>query len=112
MEALWDRGALTTADIIAEVAEPQEWSDATVKSLIGRLLKKAAIRSRRQDGLTLYEALVGRDEHVRSESRGFLDRMFGGELVPFVSHFSEHQPLSKSDIAQLKALLERLEDDR
>ena len=40
MEALWRRGPLVVEDIIGEVAPAQNWSDATVKSLIGRLLKK------------------------------------------------------------------------
>jgi predicted transcriptional regulator len=110
MEALWRRGPLSVTDIIAEVADAQEWSDATVKSLIGRLLKKDAIRSSRAEGRTLYKAMVARDDYVRDESRGFLDRLFGGDLAPFVSHFSDHHALSKSDIQQLRALLEKLDD--
>ena len=45
MDALWRRGPLVVEDIIAEVAPPQQWSDATVKSLIGRMLKKKTIQS-------------------------------------------------------------------
>lgn len=109
MEALWQRGALSVLDIIAEVAEAQAWSDATVKSLIGRLLKKNAVQSSRVDGRTLYMAMVTRADYIRDESRGFLDRLFGGDLTPFVSHFSDHHALSKSDIQQLRALLEKLD---
>jgi len=110
MEALWQRGALSVSDIIAEVAEAQAWSDATVKSLIGRLLKKNAVQSSRVDGRTLYMAMVTREDYIRDESRGFLDRLFGGDLTPFVSHFSDHHhALSKSDIQQLRALLEKLD---
>ena len=109
MEALWQRGALSVSDIIAEVAEAQAWSDATVKSLIGRLLKKNVVQSSRVDGRTLYIAMVTREDYIRDESRGFLDRLFGGDLTPFVSHFSDHHALSKSDIQQLRALLEKLD---
>ncbi len=109
MEALWRRGPLTVSDIIAEVADAQEWSDATVKSLIGRLLKKKAIQSGRAEGRTLYKAMLAREDYVRDESRGFLDRLFGGDLAPFVSHFSEHHSLSRNDIQQLRALLEKLD---
>jgi len=109
MEAVWRHGALSVLDIIAEVAEVQAWSDATVKSLIGRLLKKNAIQSSRVDGRTLYRAMVTREDYIRDESLGFLDRLFGGDLTPFVSHFSDHHALSKSDIQQLRALLEKLD---
>jgi len=111
MEALWRRGPLVVEDIIAEVAPAQSWSDATVKSLIGRLLKKTALQSYREKGRTYYRPLVQRDEYLLSESRGFLERIFGGQLAPFVSHFTEHQTLTPEDRAKLKALLAKLDDD-
>ena len=109
MDALWRRGPLVVEDIIGEVAAPQQWSDATVKSLIGRMLKKKAIQSTRRDGRTWYRPLVERDEYMAAESQSFLDRIFGGRLAPFVSHFAEHQALSPEDVAQLKALVDRLD---
>ncbi len=111
MEVLWRRGALVVEDIIGEVAAPQQWSDATVKTLIGRLLKKKAIQSTRRERRTWYEPLLPRDDYMLAESQSFLDRMFGGRLAPFVSHFAEHQKLSTEDVAQLRALMARLDDD-
>ena len=111
MDALWRRGPLVVEDIIADVAPGQSWTDATVKSLIGRLLNKKAIQSVRRDGRTFYQPLVARDEYMSAESRTFLDRIFGGRLAPFVSHFAETDQLSADDIAQLKALIARLDKD-
>ncbi len=110
MEALWRRGPLVIEDIIAEVAAAQNWSAATVKALIGRLLKKKAIESVREGGRAHYKPLVERDAYVIAESQGFLDRMFGGELAPFVSHFTERRKLSEKDLARLKALIAKLDD--
>ena len=109
MEALWRRGPLVVEDVIAEVAGPQQWSDATVKSLIGRMLKKKAIQSTRQQGRTWYRPLVEREDYRLSESRNLLDRIFGGRVAPFVSCFAEHDKLSPEDVAQLKALIARLD---
>ena len=110
MDALWRRGPLVVEDIIAEVAGPQRWSDATVKSLIGRMLKKKAIQSIRREGRTYSQPLVERDDYMLAESRSFLDRIFGGRVAPLVSHFAEHEKLSPEDVAQLKALIARLDD--
>jgi BlaI family penicillinase repressor len=112
MDALWRLGPLGADDIVAETAPARRWSDATVKALIGRLLKKQAIASFREDGRVRYRPLVGRDEYLAAESQGFLDRMFGGELAPFVSHFAERRTLKPQDLARLKALVEKLDDDR
>ena len=109
MDALWRRGPLVVDDILTEVAGPQNWSDATVKALIGRLLKKKAIETRRANGRAYYHPLVERDAYLLGEGRTFLDRLFGGELAPFVSHFAEHQPLSAEDRERLRALVAKLD---
>ena len=111
MDALWRRGPLVVEEIIADTAPAQGWSDATVKALIGRLLKKRALESVREAGRVRYRPLVGRDDYLAAESQGFLDRVFGGELAPFVSHFAKARKLKPEDVARLKALLEKLDDD-
>jgi predicted transcriptional regulator len=110
MDALWRRGPLVVEDIIADVTPAQKWSDATVKALIGRLLKKQALASFRDGGRTRYRPLVERDDYIAGESQGLLDRLFGGELSPFVSHFAERRKLAPEDVARLKALIAKLDD--
>ena len=111
MDALWRRGPLVVEKIISETAPAQGWSDATVKALIGRLLKKKTLQSFRKDGRTWYRPLVERDDYMMAESQSFLDRIFDGRLAPLVTHFAEHRKLSPDDVAQLKALIARLDDD-
>jgi predicted transcriptional regulator len=60
MEAVWRAGPLTADQIVAEVGEPQGWGEATVKTLINRLLKKKALVSERSEGRTRYRHLVTR----------------------------------------------------
>jgi BlaI family transcriptional regulator, penicillinase repressor len=110
MEALWRRGPLAADEIVGTVAEVEPWGEATVKTLINRLLKKKAIRSARAEGRHRYEPLLRREDYVHSESQGLLDRLFGGRLAPLVSHFAEHRALSPEDIAHLKKLIEALGD--
>src|SRR5450432_443017 len=109
MQALWRRGSLTVDEIIAEVAA-QNWGEATVKTLINRLLNKKALRGARDGGRYSYSPLVQRADYVQAESQGLLDRLFDGKLAPLVSHFAEHRALSPDDIARLKRLIEELDD--
>jgi BlaI family penicillinase repressor len=110
MEALWRRGPLTADEIVAEVAGAEQWGEATVKTLINRLLKKKAIQSVRAEGRHRYQPLVQRADYVQAESQGLLDRLFGGQLAPLVTHFAEHRALSQDDIARLKRLIEELDN--
>ena len=53
-----------------------------------------------------------REAWVLEESQGLLQRLFGGRVAPLVAHFSEHRKLSRKDIAELRRLLEELDDGR
>ena len=111
MDALWRRGPMTTEEIVADVGASQSWGDATVKTLINRLLKKKALKSERSDGCHCYHALVQRTDYVQAESQGLLDRLFDGELAPMVAHFAKNRALKPAEIARLKKLISELDDD-
>lgn len=111
MEALWTRSPLTAEEIVAEVAGPQGWGEATVKTLIQRLIKRKALRSQRIDGRVRYVPLLHRADYLQAESQTLLDRLFDGRLSPLVAHFAERRALSADEIARLKALIADLDDD-
>lgn len=111
MEALWRKHPLTAEQITAVVARRQDWSAATVKTLIGRLLKKRAIAADRDGRRYLYTPLVQRADYVHEESQGLLDRLFDGRLAPLVAHFSERRQLTRRDIAEIRRLIQELDND-
>lgn len=110
MEALWTKSPLTVEEILEAVAGPQGWGEATVKTLINRLLKRKAIESRRIDGRVRYVPMVSRAEYLQVESQGLLDRLFEGRLTPLVAHFAKHRSLSPDEVKQLKQLIAELDD--
>jgi BlaI family penicillinase repressor len=109
MEALWKRQPLTAEEIVAQVAAGQGWSEATVKTLINRLLKKKAIAATRDGRRFLYRPLTARAAYVQAESQGLLDRLFDGRLAPLVSHLSQSRSLTPEDIAELKRLIAEMD---
>ncbi|WP_421932501.1 BlaI/MecI/CopY family transcriptional regulator [Phenylobacterium sp.] len=111
MEALWRKTPLTADEIVADVRARQPWAEATVKTLINRLLKKKAIRSERVEGRHQYVALIARANYVQDESQGLLDRLFEGQLAPLVAHFAQNRKLKPEEIARLKKLIAELDDD-
>ncbi|MDO8379083.1 BlaI/MecI/CopY family transcriptional regulator [Phenylobacterium sp.] len=111
MEALWRKTPLTADEIVADVRARQPWAEATVKTLINRLLKKKAIKSERVEGRHQYVALIERANYVQDESQGLLDRLFEGQLAPLVAHFAQNRKLKPEEIARLKKLIAELDDD-
>jgi BlaI family penicillinase repressor len=112
MEVIWRRNPIITDEVVAELAHHAKWQEPTVKTLLNRLLKKGAISAQKEGRRYLYSPVLKRDQWLAAESKGFLDRLFDGRLVPLVSHFSQHRKLSKKEIADLKRLIQELDDGR
>ena len=112
MEVIWRRNPIITDDVVSELAHHAKWQEPTVKTLLNRLLKKGAISARKDGRRYLYSPVLKREQWVAAESKGFLDRLFDGRLVPLVSHFSQQRKLSKREITELKRLIQELDDER
>lgn len=112
MEVLWRTSPASTEDVVAALKDRQEWQEPTIKTLLNRLLKKEAISAERDGRRYLYSPVLQRDQWLASESKGLLDRLFGGRVAPLVAHFSKQRKLTKKDLAALKRLIQEIEDDR
>jgi len=111
MEALWRSAPRTPEEIIAEVGPANGWAAGTVRTLITRLLRKKAISGAKEEAGYHYRPLVARSTYIQSESKGFLDRLFDGEVSPLVAHLARHRALTPDDLRKLKALVASLEED-
>ncbi|MEE4199154.1 BlaI/MecI/CopY family transcriptional regulator [Erythrobacter sp.] len=108
MEVLWDRGTASAADVCEAVCETRDWSLATVKTLLSRLVQKAAIETRPDGRRYLYSPVIARDEYVGGESRRLVDRLFGGRAASLVAHLAQSEALTDNDLAEIEALLKEL----
>ncbi len=112
MEALWESHPLSAEDVVARLGDRNGWAEATVKTLLNRLLNKGAISATKEGRRYLYAPQVAREAWLLEESSSLLERLFDGRVAPLVAHFSQHRKLSRDDVAELRRLLEELDDDR
>ena len=110
MDVLWRTHPLGAEEVVAALADSRHWQEATIKTLLNRLLNKGAIRAEKDGRRYLYSPMVKREDWVLAESRGLLERLFDGRVAPLVAHFSAHRKLSKKDVAELRKLLEEIDD--
>lgn len=87
------------------------WGEATVRTLIHRLIRKGALKSQRRGAMVVYTPLLSRQDWVTAESQGLLDRLFGGQLAPLVAHFAQAKALAPEDVARLRRLVADLDAD-
>ena len=79
-------------------------SDAALSDLNARLATTVLPSTSGQAGWAEGPAL----SHVE----GLLQRLFDGRVAPLVAHFSRQRKLSPNDVADLRKLLEELDDGK
>ncbi len=112
MQCLWESSPQSAEALVAILTQQQNWQEATVKTLINRLLKKEAIRAEKDGRRYLYTPRLKREQWIAAESKQFLSRLFDGKLSPLIAHFQQHKKLSADDIAILKKLIQDLDHDQ
>ena len=89
LEALWRGGPLPPARLIAEVKAVRPWGQATIKTLLGRLMHKHAVRAERKDGGLRYHPLIDRASYVEGEVQALVERLFGGDPAALGAFLAE-----------------------
>ncbi|AWH30301.1 MULTISPECIES: BlaI/MecI/CopY family transcriptional regulator [Stenotrophomonas] len=110
MEVLWQQSPRSADDVVAALAH-RNWAEPTIKTLLNRLLTKGAIAAERDGRRYLYLPLLQRQAWVDMQSQDFIGRVFDGRVAPLVAHFSERGQLTAQDIAELKKLIQEMDDE-
>ena len=112
MNVVWDDHPIAASDVADRLVEQKDWSARTVKTLLGRLVRKGALGFEVAGRHYLYHPKVSRDACVRAKSRSFVARVFGGAANPMLLHMVREAELSADDIAELKRIVDAKEDER
>ena len=107
MRSLWRSGEMRAGQIIADLSGSTDWKPKTIQTLIRRLVQKGLIGFEQAGRERVYHAAVSEQDCQIQASRSFLDRVFEGELAPFLANFAGRgHRLSESDLAELRKILE------
>lgn len=112
MNVLWEAAPRTASEVADQLCERMNWHPKTVKTLLGRLVRKGALRYREEGNRYLYRPAVSRQTYVQQESRTFLERVFGGEATPMLVHFVKNTELTDEDIEELRKILEAKKEEQ
>ena len=107
MKIFWAKAVPCTANEIVDVLGSfSDWKPNTVKTLITRLVKKGALGFREERRIYWYYPLITENKCIRSETKSFVKRVFGGAIKPMLVTFLQEEKLSLEEIEELKRILE------
>jgi BlaI family transcriptional regulator, penicillinase repressor len=108
MRIIWAHAPVTAAEIVERLAaKDPSWHPKTVRTLLNRLVLKKALSYEASGRSYLYAPLVTEQDCIGAASSTFVERVFGGSLMPMLAHFVEQKRLSRREVEELRELLDK-----
>jgi predicted transcriptional regulator len=106
------RQGSTVGEAAEHFGQPRGLARSTVLTMMERLRRKGHLTRRIVDGVYRYSPRTSPGIAVRQAVQRFVDRTLGGSISPFVSYLAERERLTDEELAELEALLARLQGGR
>ena len=104
-----DREPASVAQAVEGFGQPRGLARSTVLTMMERLRRKGYLARRIVNGIYQYVTRTAPSAAVRRAVQTFVDRTLGGTVSPFVAYLAERNELADEDVAELEALLSRLQ---
>jgi BlaI family penicillinase repressor len=111
LDALWTLERGTARQVTEHLGGKRGWAYSTVKTLLDRMVVKGLVTARQVGHVWEFTPAVPRHKAQRWAWRRLVDVAFKGALAPTVAFVTRESKLSKHDRAELRALLDRLEEE-
>ena len=104
---IWDNEPITAAELARLADRELGWKKTTAYTALKRLCEKGIFRN--ESGTV--SPILSREEYQRRQSQKFLDDTCGGSLPAFIAAFTRRGGLSRSDLDEIRKMLDEYEKE-
>lgn len=105
-------GDASVGEIAALLGESRGLARSTVLTMMERLRAKGYLRRRRTGGVYRYATTTGEKDVVHEAVGAFVEKTLQGSVSPLVAWMSRRGKVSDEELAELKALVEKLQSGK
>lgn len=106
MRVVWANEAVTSREVIDILEDKMAWKESTIKTLLGRLVEKEALKTTKEGRKFIYTAKISETDSVKNYSDDILSRVCNKQNGKVARNIIEDAELSQADIAELIRLLQ------
>lgn len=106
-ELIWENAPISSGELVKLCARELEWKKSTTYTVLKKLCEQGLFQN--QGGTVT--VLVSRQDYQARQSKQFVADTFSGSLPAFLAAFAQGAPLSQKDIADIRALINRFEQE-
>lgn len=106
MECLWT-GPKTLMELVRALKDSAGWAKSTVTTMVRRMEEKGLIGYETSGRTKVFRAALAREDAAAAETDSLLERAFHGSVGLLVSSLVDRSSLTKADIDELYAILDK-----
>ena len=106
-ELFWEKAPISSGELVKLCARELEWKKSTTYTVLKKLCEQGLFQN--QGGTVT--VLVSRQDYQARQCKQFVADTFSGSLPAFLAAFAQGAPLSQKDIADIRALIDRFEQE-
>jgi predicted transcriptional regulator len=107
---LWEIGPASVRSVHDALVQVRQIDFATVQTYLRRLESKGYVTSSLEGRVRIYSAKARPYAVIRDTVDELVNRLFGGDTMPLVRHLIEDRGMDEERLAELRALIDRLEN--
>lgn len=112
LSCLWEESPQTVMQLVVKLSESVGWAKSTTITTLRRMEEKGLVRCEIIGKGKSYTPAVEKELAVVSETRSFLNRVYHGSVGLMMNAMAQRQELTREEINELKAILEKAEGGR
>ena len=106
LRLVWELKTASVQDVYDALPSGRSIAYATVQTLLRRLEKKGYIKHSTKGKAHLFYPVAKQEDVIDSAVSAFVDKLFGGDVLPLVHYLAKHGDISHADIDSLKQLID------
>lgn len=112
LQYIGDNEPTSVGEVAARFGEARGLARSTVLTMMERLRGKGYLRREQHAGVYRYCTTTGQQDVVNSAVGSFVEKTLQGSISPFVAWMSEKAEVSDNELAELQALVDKLQSQR
>lgn len=112
LQYIGEQQPVSVGEVAAGYGDQHGLARSTVLTMMERLRAKGYLQRQPLDGMYRYSATTQQQDVVHNAVSSFVERTLQGSVSPFVAWMSEKADVSDNELAELEALVARLQSQR
>lgn len=102
MRVVWANDQVTSKKVISVLQEKMDWTQSTIKTILGRLVGKGVLNTDHEGRKFIYTANIEETEAVRDYAEDIFNRICNKKVGNVIGSIIENHVLSFDDIDRLE----------